>query len=1184
MRARAAFTLTGLIVLGCPIFGAFGETLPPIYSGPVSDAVVSADGQSVYVAAYAHDEILQLNARDGASASVWRAGDGPSALALAEPWLVSLNRLDGTISVVRTDSATLAGTVLVGKGAHAIVPMGGARFAALDAFRQEVVLLDAATLSTVGHVDLGGRVPVDAAPLGDRLAVATRAPSQLLVLDATSGQTVSITDLPAEPKQCVRFGPNTVAVLTTAGLATVDAAGMLTGPAFAAPVDFLGADPRGILLLNAGRVRLFGQGGSSVDLAQVPVNAQRAAGAPGRVIAWSTRDGALWSLTSRSIPDTASASRESSGGPLPAIRPEADESAQAAAGAVKQTRPLTSEDGALRPSEPAAHMAQEPAGSTTPDEPQLVTPHTEAPSPSGQARPDDESAGEAAALPPRGSLPEREYRYTLKPGRVGLGGFRPYAPRFGDPTGRTFNRELAQAFAFTEESGSLALLDWNQKIRDVDFGGAIHRKPLDGGYREVIDGGVHFYVDHVEAQADEFIRITAPEELMLRGDVVLERRESSLTADSLRLFRPPPEPLPPDQRLVPARGERALRHPLVPRGYHPPKGPAEVARGVFEGTNILWQEPGRRLKADRLEVDPLHRTGDLENANGHAGPLYFGARRLRILGPADATGQDFWVTTCDLPVPHYRLRLSRAELEDNQRVAATNARLQIGRVNTPIYVPRVTTSFLAGKRRLSTELDLGSQAGTGPFVDVAQWFRVTDNINLAPRFYPTAQEGIGFGLDGEYDYMNDPASFWFRSRGYFHTLYTTEDRGYTEWYHRQELRPSTVVLAQWEQWYDRNFVKDFYNNVYENRTGPRTFLNVTDVHPQYITTATVAKSTHDFTRETEKLPEGTIHVMERRLGGRLYGTFDGAAGYYTTQPNTVDSGRLIAIGRLTYDMNLKQGLNVTPFVEADGTYYTKTLDPDGQGDSRATVTTGVTVQARAQRGFHGVRNFSGFKHIIVPSTTFLYRPNATLNADETPRFDDLDDRPGRTRIESTLDNVVLGKNASTGDVWPVARVTFFQGNDLTNETVKSNDYEVDAQVRPRPWWGLQGVGEIHNVESNPNVPGEDFNRVLTYLFYDNALGRNNFNGRLGFALTEAGDDILNQEILYGAGYKISGGWSFAFEHRYDVERNTLSRQTYAVRRRLHKWELGLRFRKRESGFDVGFEINLTDFREIGLGF
>jgi hypothetical protein len=288
------------------------------------------------------------------------------------------------------------------------------------------------------------------------------------------------------------------------------------------------------------------------------------------------------------------------------------------------------------------------------------------------------------------------------------------------------------------------------------------------------------------------------------------------------------------------------------------------------------------------------------------------------------------------------------------------------------------------------------------------------------------------------------------------------------------------------------------------------------------------------------------------------------------------------VGRLSYDWNAAPGFNVLPFAELEGAYYSQDVDEDDDA-FQSSATVGVTLQARLQRAYKGVKQFSGFKHIIVPSMTVLYRPAATTDAAEIPRFDDLDDRPERLRIENTIDNILLGRNASTDEIWPVARLTLYQGSDFYNERAESSDYEVEIEVRPRPWWGVNTVGEIHDVESGGNDRGQDFNRFLGYVFFDNEIGKNNLNARVGFAHTSAAGETLNQEILYGVGYKLSEKWSAAFEQRFDIHRNEFSRQTYAIRRRLHEWEMAFFVRDRERGLDIGFEVNLTDFREIGFG-
>ncbi|MDK1020881.1 MAG: hypothetical protein QGD90_04505 [Candidatus Hydrogenedentes bacterium] len=769
--------------------------------------------------------------------------------------------------------------------------------------------------------------------------------------------------------------------------------------------------------------------------------------------------------------------------------------------------------------------------------------------------------------------------YSMRPVRVGLGGFGTRAPRFGRVTGPTFDEAVAAALSIESEGAGLMAMDWDQNPKDIEYGGEFSRT----GTLFAVDGGVKFYMGEALVITDRLSRDMVTGEVLLEGGVAVTRGASSMTADRLLYRRSEFQMLDTPAPLVPHRSDFQLRHVLVPHGYEGERSSLARGTGVVIGEGIDWTEPQRVLKADSFEYDLGARSGNLEGASGHAGPLYFNAKILRILGPASIEGEDLWVTTCDLPVPHYRIRLKRASLQDGHAYAGKNARLQLGKAQTPIYLPRISGSIAPGGRRLSTELEVGSRAELGSFIDVAQWFEVTPNVQLAPRIYATTSEGTGFGFDGEYDFMDDPTSPLFRSRGSFHSLYTTEDNGYTEAYHRQELSERTVLLGQWEQWYEADFVKDFYNDVFEDRSGPRSFINLTHTRPQQIATATIAKSTHDFTTESEKLPEVSYHLLERRLGKGFYGTFDSTAGYYRAVPGDVESGRLTTVARLSYDWNLAKGINLLPFIETEGAWYSKTLDND-ESAFRGSAVGGATLQTRFQRAYAGRRGFSGFKHIIVPSVTYSYRPGATLDQDQTPVFDDLDNRPGRSRIESSLDNILLGRNTETGITWPVARLSLYQGYDLSNEVAETKDYEVQMEVRPRPWWGFQTVGEIHEAEASANTPPEDLDRILSNLFFDNRFGKNTMNARVGFALVESDGNVFNREILYGFGYKLTENWSFAVEHRYDLERGELTRQAYELRRRLHKWEMAIRIRDRESGVDIGIEFNLTDFPGAKLGF
>lgn len=797
-----------------------------------------------------------------------------------------------------------------------------------------------------------------------------------------------------------------------------------------------------------------------------------------------------------------------------------------------------------------------------------------------EPEPTPETPGESKVFGNRDPEAIREEMYSVRPERVRLGGFGTRAPRFGRNWGPSFMEAVSAALNIGSDGSGLMTMDWTKKILELEHDSA--KLFFLRGLEVEAEGNVRFNLDQALVLTERASLNEETGEVLLERDVSITRGDSFLTADRILYRRPEIEVLNRPVPLIPRGEGLQAPHVLVPHGSKE-DGLGRRPTGTLAVEGLRWNEPNRVLRAESMSYDFGNLEGELINVSGNLGPMYFGAKRLRILGPADILGEEIWVTTCDRPVPHYRIRLSRASLANGDAYAVKHARLHLGKSPTPLYIPMVRGSVTHEGKRLSTDIDLGNRSELGLFLNIAPWFQVTPDIQLAPRVYATTSEGIGFGLDGEYDFLDDPASILFGGRGSFQTMYTTRDSGYTQFYHRQEISENTVMLAQFEQWFEPDFVKDFYDDIFEDRTGPRSFINLTHTRPQQMASLTVSKATHDFTTETEKLPEATYHLFERRLGKGFYGTFDGAAGHYRTAPDDLESGRITTQGRLTYDLNVAKGINLTPFIEGDGAWYSKALDDD-ESSFRASAIGGVTLQTRFQRAYAGLRGYSGFKHIVVPSVTYTYRPDASLAQDDTPRFDALDDRQGRSRIESSISSILLGRNAKTGETWPVARLGLFQGHDFSSEGPESDDYEVQMQVRPRPWWGFQTTVEYHEADGDEVLPEENLDRVLSFLFFDNRFGKNTMNARLGYAVTETDAEIFNREILYGFGYKLTGNWSFSAEHRYDIELAKLTRQTYEIRRRLHKWEIALRIRERSSGLDIGIAFNLTDFPGAKLSF
>jgi lipopolysaccharide assembly outer membrane protein LptD (OstA) len=1086
------------------------------------------------LAVYDRNEVWQVDPATQERLAVIPVGLGPVALALSEDSavLACVNYLGGTLSLFRVPEGALLATVSCDKGACAVAALPGGKFAVANSFADSITLVDTVRPGETETLTDVASVPKGVAATKSHMGVITREPAALYIFAHGSNTPTSVVALDAAPTALTGLAPDRFAVATKTGLVVVDAGrGAVIGRRDEPANDVISDDDRLLVLIDAAV--------QSLDASLKPIETVALA-QPGRVLA---AHGSLIVVVSpgASVWQVCGAAPRWQGAE---VKPASVETSPSPAQPAPEAKPATTEAGPKRASEKGVRV------------------------------------------------PQSMYR------RVPVGGAETRAPRPGkrrpsvapitEPSKETFFGAFAKPGDLTVSEGGFQPPDWTQPLRDIEgdeFSGSFDSDEL------YVKGHVRLRLDTLDFASDEFRYNQRTGEMHAQANVLVSQDQSRLQADDITYRVPQESELPEPSLLETNLGEQE-------------QAKRRLSLGAVEARNLYLEEPARQLTADHLQYDFAKQTGEIERAKGHTGIYYFSAAKLRVLGPGSADAEDVWVTTCDHDPPHYKLRLKGMSVRNGQMTLGEHIRMQLGGATTPLYWPR----WRFRGDVAAFDFDSGHRAKLGYYVNAGQQFAVTPDATLGLRLFPTTKEGVGLGVESEYDFMKTPASRLFRSTGSFHTLYTTEERGYADFFHRHELTDELLLLVQAEQWFDRDFYKDFFYDEYRNRTEPRTFANLTFTKPSYIATATVRKDTHGFIHETERLPEATFHWLERPLFERLYFSFDAVDGYYKRGPSNLHAARAANVGRLTLDLDWDEALSLTPFLEMEGTWYSEERIEDDAA-FRYSNTVGATFQTRLHKAYPGRAGFSGFKHIIVPSVTYSYRPETTMDVEATPRFDAVDNVYGRSRIESKIDNVVFGRDAETNEVWQVARLTLYQGNDFWNENRKADDYEVECDIRPRPWWGWQLVGERHAIDNEYDlnepyflqrellrlyewVTGEpwdwetayqydarygDYNRLLSYLYYDDTTIGGNLNGRLGFGYAETQQRLFNREILYGLGYKLGENWGLAFEHRYDLERNELVRQRYELRRRLHCWDMTIRATGRESGWDVGVEFSIVAF-------
>lgn len=1157
---------------------AFGQSTPqPIRAqGQFRDAAINPGLGQFFVAVYDRDAVWTIDPDSGEIATRINVGDGPAALALDGEFLAVANRLGNSVTIIRLSDLSVSGTVATGEGPSAIVALGGGRFATTNTFSDSLSIIDA-TSNDVKTITECPSVPVDLAVSGDYLAVVGRAEARVQLFDRGSLMPGASVTLPAVATRAAGLPAGHIVLAASNKLFVIDLAAGRVSASKELTVDDLSTDGATIHVIAAGAHQTLGVDLSS-EGSETLAQSASAIVAQNNVVALldpKAARGSVENLVALAPNVVVTAAPE----PMPTVTEEKPVREKKG----KKTDELVVVE--------AAPVGQATAPASTPEATPVVPPVTTTPKAANEttSAPALESNTTQPAPAADTAKPAKIRRNTIVTESTGAPSpGRPSASPIQQLSRKTITDALIQPTEFGSTTGGFQAPDLSKNLENITFKSMSNPG---GGSGSTLFSEFRAQLGDMTMSADSMEHNQEPVDVHAKGNVVITQQSSSITADEIHFNLEESEDTADKPQIIEGGESQA---PALDQGHL-----------TLQNAHII--EPTREMTADYMDYDFKSGKGELTNASGQAGIYYFSADKLHLHGPQTLSGENVWVTTCDRPHPHYKIRLSELEMVDGQPVAGSNARLQLGKVDTPLYLPKWRRGGVGGSP-WTLDFDSGRQANIGYFVNVGQAYEVNPDVTLGPRLFVTEKDGVGFGADLTYDFMNNPASRFYRTQGEAHGLYTTEERGFIHWYHRYEYSNDLVVRAQVEHWSDEEFYKDFYYDIFRNRSQPRTFANVTYRQPGYIATASVRAQTHQWFSETEQTPDATFSLLERPLTENLYFSFDTANGYYNREPFGVDGGRSANTARLTYSWDPAPWLAITPFWEVDGYLYSRNRTSESSTGVLST-NMGVTAQTRLHRTYAGRWGFSSFKHLIVPSITYSYRPDTNVEPLEIPQYDPLDSIFGRTRIETKISNILYGRDADTDEVWQVARFTLYQGNDIRNERSSTEDYEVELDVRPRPWWGMQVVGErqktsdedpslsrysiarnfprfyrdviggTFGVDSAQDFSGRfgDYNRMLAQLYYDGEPRGEKISGRIGFAYTKTQDEVFNREAIYGLGYKFSDKWGLGFEHTYDFEHNDLRSQSYELRRSLHCWETAIRFRDRESGFDINLEFNIKAF-------
>lgn len=228
--------------------------------------------------------------------------------------------------------------------------------------------------------------------------------------------------------------------------------------------------------------------------------------------------------------------------------------------------------------------------------------------------------------------------------------------------------------------------------------------------------------------------------------------------------------------------------------------------------NVIMTSDIDYIEAESMWVDTMHNQGVAYNTRGRTGPFFFladpecdnGRTTFRQLSQQEALLKEASFTTCDFPVPHYRLHAREFTIMFGDRIFARNVVLYV--MECPVlWLPYLTRS-LADKNPWG--LTLGSDGKLGFYVrlwydfyhscytpsDVDDSIMVTSSRGHA-RLHTDWFSDRGFGKGLEYSYNFNYGQH--RGDLFAYQISDSErdvrdeadssDRYYLNWFHRTKI-------------------------------------------------------------------------------------------------------------------------------------------------------------------------------------------------------------------------------------------------------------------------------------------------------------------------------------------------------------------------------------------------------------
>ncbi len=611
----------------------------------------------------------------------------------------------------------------------------------------------------------------------------------------------------------------------------------------------------------------------------------------------------------------------------------------------------------------------------------------------------------------------------------------------------------------------------------------------------------------------------------------------------------------------------------------------ETKEAIAEGNVVLTQDDDI-FRGEKVHYNFETQKGTIIKAEMRTEPWYGRGEVAAKVEEKDYRIERGYLTTCELPHPHYRMQARRLKIFVDDRVEAYHVLFFIGEV--PVFYFPFYIHPLADKRPRVTIVP-GRNSRWGSYLLTAwryyfyEWCRGYVHLDWREK------KGFAEGLDYKYRFGyfgKGLARFYYIHENHVITgeeAETEQSVGNDRWRfqlrHKWQIDPDTLAVGEFHKLSDKLFIKDYlFTEEYEKERDPKTYLSVVRTRPGYNLSLYFRMRTHDFFTVIEELPELKMSLNNQRLRDTDF-YYKSTTSFAMLQKKYEDTAykpklkanRFDTDHELSYVTELFGFLKTTPYVGIRETWYSEDA-MENKNEFRQVYTTGVKFSTKFFRIFSIETDMLGLdinklRHIITPSINYGYRPTPNIKSGDLKQFDEVDRVSSRHDISLSVANKLQTKRGDVKKTVDLVRLTTSTRLLLKAKENKTLDkVKFDLELWPYEWLMIDVDTAYDPKEKAIDTVNADI------------LAREEDVWRVGFGYRFERGKLKgsNAQVTADASYAISPKWKIKAYHRYkkDPDKNSfeVEEQNYAIERDLHCWLAELNYQwKKTDGLEVDSE-------------